>query len=106
MMIKRIIPNVSVTDAAAGHLFYTAFLGLEKAFDFGWIASFRSPANQAAQVSLVSGDATAPEDSVLSVDVDDLDAAYALAQATGLLPDYDKCQAYTADVYSAFRSGS
>jgi hypothetical protein len=26
------------------------------AFDLGWIASFRSPANQAAQVSLVSGD--------------------------------------------------
>ncbi len=106
MMIKRIIPNVSVTDAAAGHEFYTEFLGLEKAFDLGWIASFRSPANQAAQVSLVSGDATAHEDSVLSVDVDDVDAAYALAQATGLLPDYDKCQAYIADGHSAFRSGS
>ena len=66
-------------------------------------ASFRSPANRAAQVSLVSGDATAHEDSVLSVDVD---AAYALAQATGVLPDYDKCQAYIADVHSAFRSGS
>ena len=54
----------------------------------------------------VSGDATAHEDSVLSVDVDDVDAAYALAQATGLLLDYDKCQACTADVHSAFRSGS
>jgi hypothetical protein len=29
-----------------------------------------------------------------------------LAQATGLLPDYDKCRAYIADVHSAFRSGS
>ena len=75
-----------------------------KAFDLGWIASLRSLANQAAQVSLVSDDATAHEDSVLSVDVDNVDAA--LAQATGLLPDYDKCQAYIADVYSAFRSGS
>ena len=62
----------------------------------------RSLANQAAQVSLVSGDATAHEDSVLSVDVDDVDEAYALAQATGLLPDYDRCQACTADVDSAF----
>jgi hypothetical protein len=43
---------------------------------------------------------------VLSVDVDDVDAAYALAQATGLPPDYDKCRAYIADVHSAFRSGS
>ena len=75
-----------------------------RAFDLGWIASLRSLANQAAQVSLVSDDATAHEDSVLSVDVDNVDAA--LAQATGLLPDYDKCQAYIADVHSAFRSGS
>jgi hypothetical protein len=99
MMIKRIIPNVSVTDAAAGHEFYTEFLGLEEPFGLGWIASFGSPANQAAH-----------EDSVLSVDVDDVDAAYALAQATGLLPDYDKSrptsQAYIADMHSAFRSGS
>jgi hypothetical protein len=92
--------------AAAGYEFYTEFLGLGKAFGVGWIASFRSPANQAAQVSLVSGDATDHEDSVLSVDVDDVDAAYALARATGLLPDYDKCQAYIANVHSAFRSGS
>jgi hypothetical protein len=92
--------------AAAGYEFYTEFHGLEKAFGVGWIASFRSPANQAAQVSLVSGDATDHEDSVLSVDVDDVDAAYALARATGLLPDYDKCQAYIANVHSAFRSGS
>jgi hypothetical protein len=67
---------------------------------------FRSPANQAGQVSLVSGDATTHEDSVLSVDLDDVDAAYTLAQATGLFPDCDKCQAYIADVHSAFRSGS
>jgi hypothetical protein len=69
-------------------------------------SSAGSPANQAAQVSRVSGDATAHEDSVLSVDVDDVDAAYALAQATGLLPDYDKRRSYIADVHSAFRSGS
>ena len=90
---------------SAGHEFYTEFPGLEKAFDLGWVVSFRSPANQAAQVSLVSGDATAHEDSVLSVEVDDV-AACALAQATGLLADYDKCQAYIADAHSAFRSGS
>jgi catechol 2,3-dioxygenase-like lactoylglutathione lyase family enzyme len=83
MMIKRIIPNLNVTDATAGHEFYTEFLGLEKAFDLGWIASFRSQANKAAQVSLVSSDATAREDSVLSVGVDDVDAAYALAQRLG-----------------------
>jgi hypothetical protein len=38
-------------------------------------------------VSLVSADATAYDDPVLSVDIDDVGAAYVLAQATGLLPD-------------------
>jgi hypothetical protein len=47
MMIKRIIPNVSVTGAAAGHEFHTEFRGLELAFAPGWIASFRSPARSA-----------------------------------------------------------
>ena len=53
-------------------------------------------------MSLVSGDATDHEGSVLSVEVDDVDAAYALHER----PDYDKCQAYIANVHSAFRSGS
>ena len=34
-------------------------------------------------MQLVSGDATAPEDSVISVQVDDVDAAYAEAQRLG-----------------------
>ena len=54
-MIHRIIPNLNVRDASAGHDFYIDFLGLEKQFDLGWIASFRSPENRSIQVSLVSG---------------------------------------------------
>jgi hypothetical protein len=49
-------------DASAGHDFYVDFLDLEKAFDLGWIASLRCPENRSIQVSLVSGDASAPED--------------------------------------------
>ena len=73
MMIHRIIPNLKVRDSGAGHDFYVDFLGLEKQFDLGWIASFRSPENRSIQVSLVSGDASAPEDSAISVAVDDVD---------------------------------
>jgi hypothetical protein len=62
-MIYRIVPNLKVRDAGAGHDFYVDFLGLEKQFDLGWVASFRSPENRSIQVSLVSGDASAPEDS-------------------------------------------
>jgi hypothetical protein len=66
-VIHRIVPNLNVPDASVGHDFYVDFLGLEKAFDLGWIASFRSPENRSIQVSLVSGDASAPEDSAISV---------------------------------------
>jgi len=83
MVIHRIIPNLNVADAQAGHEFYTELLGLEKEFDLGWIVSFRAPDNRAAQVSPVSGDATAAEDSVLSVAVGDVDAAYARARQLG-----------------------
>jgi hypothetical protein len=78
-VVNRIVPNLNVRDAGAGHEFYVEFLGLEKQFDLGWVASFRAPENRWVQVSLVSGDASAPEDSAISVHVDDVDAAYAEA---------------------------
>jgi hypothetical protein len=61
-VIHRIVPNLNVRDASGGHDFYVEFLGLEKQFDLGWVTSFRSPENRSIQVSLVSGDASAPED--------------------------------------------
>jgi catechol 2,3-dioxygenase-like lactoylglutathione lyase family enzyme len=54
-MIKRIVPNLNVTDASAGHEFYVDLLGMEKELDLGWIVRFQAPSNQAALVSLVSG---------------------------------------------------
>lgn len=83
MLIHRIIPNLKVDDAAAGHAFYVELLGLQKAFDLGWIASFRCPGNPAAQVSLVTRDASATEDSIMSVDVADVDEAHARALLLG-----------------------
>ncbi len=83
MTVRRIIPNLNVDDASVGHEFYEDFLGLHKDFDMGWIASFRSTTDPSVQVSLVGGDATAPEQSTLSIKVDDVDAVYADAQRRG-----------------------
>jgi hypothetical protein len=83
MIINRIVPNQNVTGETGGDEFNVSFLGLEKAFGLGWIADFRSPDNPAAHVRLVSGDATARDDSLLSVGVDDVEAACALAQRLG-----------------------
>jgi len=83
MVIHRITPNLSVDDPTAGHDFYEEFLGLRKEFDLGWVASFRSPTNPSVQVTIVGQDPTGPEPSSMSVNVADVDAAYAEAQRRG-----------------------
>ena len=83
MVIHRIVPNLSVDDPTTGRDFYEGFLGLRKEFDLGWVASFRSPTNPSVQVTIVGKDPTGPEPSSLSVNVADVDAAYAEAQRRG-----------------------
>jgi predicted enzyme related to lactoylglutathione lyase len=83
MHLHRIVPNLTVEDPTSGHDFYEGFLGLEEQFDLGWVVSFRSPSNPSIQVTLVAEDPTAPEPSVISVAVADVEAAYAEAQRRG-----------------------
>jgi catechol 2,3-dioxygenase-like lactoylglutathione lyase family enzyme len=84
MRVTGINANLRVPDIAAARDFYTDYLGLSvEDFNLGWVARFRSP-NEGAFVQLVTRDATAPEDSVISVRVGaDLDAAYEEAQRRG-----------------------
>jgi len=46
----------------------------------GWIVGYRSPDNPTVQVSVVTRDETAPEDSTISIEVSDVDEAYAEAR--------------------------
>jgi catechol 2,3-dioxygenase-like lactoylglutathione lyase family enzyme len=79
----QVTTNLPVADIEAAKGFYTDFLGLSnERFNLGWVARYVSPDNE-AHVQLVSGDATAPEDSVMSIHTDDLDGAYAEAQQRG-----------------------
>ena len=84
MRPTQIFPNLHVADIEAAKVFYTGFLGLTtEEFNLGWVARCTQP-ETGANVQLVTGDATAPEDSVISVATDDVDGAYAEAQALGL----------------------
>jgi catechol 2,3-dioxygenase-like lactoylglutathione lyase family enzyme len=76
--------NLPVADIADASAFYTDYLGLSvEEFNLGWVARYRSPGGEAA-VQLVTGDATAPHDSVISVHVGpDIDEAYEEAQRRG-----------------------
>src|SRR5688500_12353112 len=84
MRVTAVIANLPVADIAAARDFYTDYLGLSvEGFNLGWVARYESPDGQ-ARVQLVTHDATAAEDSVVSVAVgDDLDEAYAEAERRG-----------------------
>jgi catechol 2,3-dioxygenase-like lactoylglutathione lyase family enzyme len=84
MRVTGISANLPVTDIAAASHFYTDYLGLSvEEFNLGWVARYRSPDGEAS-VQLVTRDATAPDDSVISVHVGSgVDEAYAEAKRRG-----------------------
>ena len=83
MRANGITANLRVADIDAAKSFYTDFLGLStEVFNMGWVARYTCP-ETGAKVQLVTRDATASEDSVVSVYTDDVDAAWAQAQELG-----------------------
>lgn len=83
MRVRHVIANLRVADVAAARGFYTDYLGLgTEEFNLGWVARYTSP-DSGANVQLVSRDASAPEDSVISVQVDDVESAYEDARRLG-----------------------
>jgi predicted enzyme related to lactoylglutathione lyase len=82
--VSGIHANLPVADVAGAQEFYADYLGLSvEEFNMGWVARLSTP-DGAASVQLVTHDATAPEDSVISVHVGaGIDEAYAEAQRRG-----------------------
>jgi len=83
MAIERIVPDLHAEDPAAGRGFYADVLGLEVVMDHGWIVTYADPANPRAQLSVMREDASAPVRPDVSIEVDDVDAAYAAAVRLG-----------------------
>ena len=84
MRAKRIAANLRVAGIEAAKGFYTDFLGLgTEEFNLGRVARFTAP-DTGVNIQLVTGDATAPEDSVISVHTDDVDGAFDEARKTRL----------------------
>lgn len=83
MQATGVSANLTVPDIGEASDFYVDYLGLSvRGFNLGWVANFQSPDGRAT-VQLVTRDATSPRDSVISVSVDDIDAAYEEAQQRG-----------------------
>ncbi|AXK34721.1 glyoxalase [Streptomyces armeniacus] len=82
MSVRRVVPNIRSEATEESREFY-GLLGFEEVMNQGWIVTFASPTVPTAQVSVMTGDMTAPVTPDLSVEVDDVDAAYAEVRASG-----------------------
>jgi len=99
MRAIRIMANLRVPDVDAAKSFYTDYLGLStEEFNMGWVARYTSP-DTGANLQLVTRDATAPEDSVISVQTDDVDGAYEEA----LEPGYEIVHPITTELWGVRR---
>jgi catechol 2,3-dioxygenase-like lactoylglutathione lyase family enzyme len=88
MRVIRIVADLHVADVEAARSFYTDYLGLStEELNLGWVARYTAPeagtADSRTRVQLVTRDATAPVDPVLSVHTPDVEAAYKEAQELG-----------------------
>jgi predicted enzyme related to lactoylglutathione lyase len=81
--VTRITSNLAVPDIESAKSFYIDFLDLSiEEFNLGWVARYTSP-DTGAHLQLLTHDTAAPEDPVISVHVDDVDAAYQEARRRG-----------------------
>lgn len=83
MSVERVVPDLPSRSLEDAKGFYKRVLGLEPVMDHGWIVTVADPSRPAVQISLMTQDETAPVIPSLSVQVDDVDAAYAAAVREG-----------------------
>ena len=83
MTVKRVMPVLTVSDLEATRDVYVRLLGLQEVMNHGWIVTLADDELR-HQVSLMTKDATAPVNPQVSIEVDDVDAAYQIAVDAGL----------------------
>jgi len=86
--VRRIVANIAAPDVAAAKRFYHEVLGLDLLMDLGWIATYGSPQQASAQVSIMTEGGSGTPVPDLSIEVDDLDAALARVKAAGIAIEY------------------
>ena len=77
------MPNLVSRSLEASRRFYDEVVGLRPVMDHGWITTLADPDRPHVQVSVMSHDATATVPPTVSIEVDDVDAAYAAALRAG-----------------------
>ncbi|MFE8005332.1 VOC family protein [Streptomyces sp. NPDC057418] len=82
MTVRRAVPNIQSERPQESREFY-GLLGFEEVMNHGWITTLASPSAPAVQISVITSDKTAPVTPDMSIEVDDVDAAYAVMRESG-----------------------
>lgn len=83
MRVIRVTADLTVSDIEQTRAFYEDYLGLDgQDMGLDWVTRFVVPSS-GEHVQLVSRDATAPENPLLTIKVDDVDDAFAEACRRG-----------------------
>jgi catechol 2,3-dioxygenase-like lactoylglutathione lyase family enzyme len=83
MTVLRVMPILTVPELDAAVVAYKRILGLREVMNHGWIVTLADDEHR-HQLSLMTKDATAPVNPSVSIEVDDVDAAYRAAVDAGL----------------------
>ena len=83
MTVRRVMPVITVADAEAARDTYLRVFGLREVMNLGWIVTLADD-DLSHQVSLMTKDATASVNPMVSIEVDDVNAAYQAAVDAGL----------------------
>jgi predicted enzyme related to lactoylglutathione lyase len=83
MAVTRIVANLTAPDPVGLAKFYAQVFDLDLPFDMGWIAFLSSDASQKIELHTASEGGSGTELPVISIGVDDLDAAETAVRAAG-----------------------
>ncbi|MGO8367576.1 VOC family protein [Rhizobium ruizarguesonis] len=88
MKVLRIVANIQAPDITLARRFYRDILGLDVIMDHGWITTFGTARSMNVQLSIASQGGSGTEVPDLTIEVDDLDAAFAAMSASGFPIEY------------------
>jgi catechol 2,3-dioxygenase-like lactoylglutathione lyase family enzyme len=83
MHVRRIVANLQAADPKAAKAFYQDILGLDLLMNHGWIVTYGARQQMAVQVSVASHGGAGTALPALSIEVDDVDEAFAAMNAAG-----------------------